>query len=158
MKTIKTLGVSILLLAALLSSCQNDVVTENCTGENAQILKTFYSDEIAVVPCSLQNIDIDDKEVNLVISNQVDFEKYFTCSEQLPEIDFEKYYILAGMYRHNQCAVFDKQQVTVCNNKIIYKVWMLEPICAAFTNVYYFAVIDRKYKDLPVEFDVKFKN
>ena len=158
MKNVKIFVVSISLLGALLICCQNEVMTENCTGENTKILNTFYSDEFAVVPCSLQNIDSEVREVNLVIKNQKDFENYITCSAQLPEIDFEKYFILAGMYKHNQCAVFDSQQVLLCNNRIVYRVGMLEQVCAAFTNVYYFAVIDRQHVNLPVVFDVKFSN
>jgi len=158
MKTLKTITVSILLLTVLATSCQNEVVTQNCVGDNVQLLQTFYSEEFATVPCSLQNIESTDKEVNLVISNQTDFEKYFTCTQLLPEIDFEKYFILAGRYKHNNCAVFDSQQVLICQNKIIYKVKLLEQDCKAITSVYYATVIEIKYNSIPVEFDIQFKN
>lgn len=146
-----------MLLSILTGSCQQEEVIQNCEGDNTQYLETFYSEEFLSIPCGLQNIESDENEVNLVITNQTDFEKYFTCAEQL-DIDFEEFFILAGMYRHRQCAVFDSQQVLFCNNKIVYRVRILEQICAAFTNVYYFAVIDRQYKNLPVVFDVKFSN
>lgn len=158
MKALKTTAVSILLLTVFVTSCQNEVVTQNCEGDNAQFLETFYSEEFTSVPCSLQNIESDVKEVNLIISSQPDFEKYFTCFEQFPEIDFEKYFILAGRYTHNNCAVFESQQISICNNKIIYKVRMLEQECHAITSVYYATVLEKKYNSLPVDFNVQFKN
>ncbi len=147
----------ILILFTLLSgSCQEEAMILNCEGENVQRIDTFYDDELENIPCSIQNINPDTKEVNLVIKTQADYEKYFTCSNELPVIDFEKYFILAGRYRHQQCAVFDRQQVLLCNNKLIYKVEMLELICASFTNVFYATVIEREYEGLSVVFDVGF--
>ncbi len=148
----------LLLLSVLSGSCQEESMIQNCEGENGQRIDTFYNEELGNLPCSLQNINPDTKEVNLIIKTKADYEKYFTCSAELPTLDFEKYFILAGRYRHHQCAVFDRQQVLLCNNKLIYKVEMLELICAAFTDVYYFTVIERKYEGLQVVFDVGFKN
>lgn len=158
MKTLNSITSSILLLILLTTGCQNESVPQDCSGDNAQSIETFYSEELASIPCGLQNIESTEKEVNLIIANQVDLEKYFTCSEQLPEIDFNKYFILAGRYTHNNCAVFDSQQVSICNNKVIYKVKMLEQVCQAITSVFYATVIEKKYSNLPVDFDVQFKN
>jgi hypothetical protein len=158
MKTLNNITSSILLLTLLTTGCQNESIPQSCDGDNAQYLETFYSEEFAGIPCELQNIESDKKEVNLVITNQVDLKKYFTCFEQLPEIDFDKYFILAGRYTHNNCAVFDSQQVSICNNKIIFKVKMLEQVCHAVTSVFYATVIEKKYSNLPVDFDVQFKN
>lgn len=146
----------LLILTALSSSCQKEDVI--CEVDNAQQIETFYNNEFENIPCSLQNINTDDKVVNLVIKTQADYEKYFICSYAPPAVDFGKYFILTGRYRHHQCAMFDSQLVLLCNNKIVYKVGMLEQICAAFTNIYYFAVIEREYENLPVVFDVKFSN
>lgn len=151
----KTMTV-LLLLAELTGSCQKEI-SPNCEGENAQQVESFYMDEFENTPCGLQHIEGNEKETQLVITSQADFEKYFTCSEQLP-IDFDKYFILAGMYKHHQCALFDSQQVSTCNNEIVYKVRMLEQICQAPTAVFYATVIEKKYSALPVEFDVQFKN
>lgn len=155
----KSKAVTILLLLSVLSgSCQEESMIQNCEGENGQRIETFYNEELENLPCSLQNINPDTREVNLIIKTQADYIKYITCSAELPAIDFEKYFILAGRYRHHNCAVFDRQQVLLCNNRLIYKVKMREQICNAFTNVYYFAVIERKYEGLQVVFDVGFKN
>ena len=159
MKPLVNTVVSLLFLTNL-GGCDKDEGIQTCQGDTAQQVQTYYNDEFRDIPCSLQNISASasDKVVNLVIKTQADYEKYFICSYQPPAVDFEKYFILAGRYRHHQCAVFDNQQVLLCNNKIVYRVAMLEQICAAFTNVYYFAVIDRQYENLPVVFDVKFSN
>jgi hypothetical protein len=144
----------IILLTAF--SCEKE--EENCDMDNAQHVETFYSDEFERIPCSLHNIDTDNKVVNLVIKTQADFEKYLSCSSQLPAIDFKKYFILVGRYRHHQCAIFDSQEVLICDNKLFYKVRMLEQDCLAFTDVFYVTVIEREYVNLPVKFDVKFMN
>ncbi|MDO9553746.1 hypothetical protein [Rhodonellum sp.] len=155
----KSKAVTILLLLTVLSgSCQEESMIQNCEGENGQRIETFYNEELREIPCSIQNINPDTREVNLVIKTQADYDKYFTCSAELPTVDFEKYFILAGRYRHHQCAEFNRQQVFICNNKLIYKVEMHELICAAFTNVFYVTVIERKYEGLQVVFDVGFKN
>lgn len=143
------------VLLWLTISCQNETALQDCSGDNAQSLQTFYSDELTSIPCALQNIESNETEVKVVIVNQVDLEKYFTCAEQLPEIDFDKFIILAGRYRHQQCAVFESQQVLLCNNKILYRVRVLEQACAAFTSVYYYSVIGKVYENLPVVFDIK---
>jgi hypothetical protein len=157
MKTTLNLFVSLLLLANI-GGCDDDAGIQNCEGDNAQQVQTYYNDEFRDIPCSLQNINTNDKVVNLVIKTQADYDKYFICSFKPPAVDFDKYFILAGRYHHHQCAVFDSQQTLICENKLYYKVRMLEQVCAAFTNVYYFAVIDRQHINLPVVFDVKFSN
>jgi hypothetical protein len=158
MKNILKALTILLTSTALSSSCQKEDVVQKCEGDNAQQIETFYNDEFENIPCSVQNINTDDKVVDLVIKTQADYKKYFTCSTQLPDVDFEKYIILAGRYRHNQCAVFDNQQVLMCDDKIFYKVRMLVQDCQAITNVYYVTVIERKYENVPVIFDIKFAN
>jgi hypothetical protein len=138
-------------------SCQKEGIRQNCDGENAQNIETFYAEEFENIICRLQNIGNDQKEVKLVITNQADFEKYISCSGQLPVIDFDKYFILSGAYIHHQCAVLIGQQVSICNNRIVYDVKLLEQDCQAVTTVYYVAVIEKKYSTLPVEFVFSFK-
>jgi len=158
MKTLKNLMGSILFLILLIFGCQTENSPQECSGEDAQYLETFYSEEFASIPCALQNIESTEKEVNLRIESQADLEKYFTCHEQLPEIDFDKYFILTGVYRHHQCALFDSQQILLCNNKITYKVSMQEQICAAAIPVFYVVAIEKKYSHFDIEFDVRFKD
>jgi hypothetical protein len=132
----------------------------NCDGDNAQPIETFFDSDFDSAICQLnaQNIDQSEKETHLIIKTQNDFERYVNCTEDVPEIDFNEYFILAGMYRHHQCTVFDRQEVLLCDNRIVYKVELLEQICAALTNVSYFVVIDRQYENLPFVFNVKILN
>jgi len=157
MKTTLNLFAGLLFLVNI-GGCNDDLGIQYCEGDNAQQVQTYYNDEFRNISCSLQNINTKDNVVNLVIKTQADYDKYFICSVQPPAVDFDKYFILAGRYRHHQCAVFDSHQVLLCKNRIVFKVRILEQICAAFTNVYYFVVIDRQHVNLPVVFDVKFSN
>lgn len=155
MKTLENIKGSILLLLLFAFGCQNESIPQDCSGDSVQPLQTFYS-EFSNTQCEFQAIDNAEKQVNLVITAQADFDKYLTCSDQLT-IDFDKYFILAGVYRHNQCAIFDNQQVFLCNNKVVYKVRMLEQDCLAVTSVFYATIIEKKYSVLSIEFDVQFK-
>lgn len=163
MKTInivKTIGQrlakSILCFTFMATGCQNDGLTENCEGDNAENVETFFSKEFADTPCGVPNFESTEKETHLLITSQAEFKKYFACPEQLPEIDFEKYLVLAGSYTHHQCAGFESQQVITCGNRIIYKVRLFERDCQAVTSVFYGTIIEKKYNSLPVSFDVKF--
>lgn len=154
MKTLKnTTGILFLILLAF--GCQNESIPQDCSGDVALFLQTYYSEEFKNTQCEFQNIDNNEKQVNLVIASQADFDKYFTCSDQLT-IDFDKYFILAGVYRHHQCAIFDNQQVFLCNDKVVYRVRMLEQDCLAVMSVFYATVIEKKYSDRSIEFDVQF--
>ena len=150
--------IAILILAGGMVNCQQEILTQNCEGDNGKYIETFYTDEYEDIPCSLQNIDAEIKEVNLIVTSQVDYERFFSCSSQLPLIDFDKYLILVGRYRNNNCAVLDSQQVLICDNRIIFRVRILEQDCHAFTNVFYVTVIEKRYNTLPVKFDVQLIN
>jgi hypothetical protein len=148
---------AILFMALNISGCKKEEI-QNCEGDNVQHIDFSYLDEFKNTPCALQNINTEGQVVNLIIKTLSDYEKYITCSSQRPVIDFEKYLILAGRYRHHQCAVLDNQQVQICNNKLIYKVTMLEHDCQAITDVFYITAIEREYENIPIVFDVKLKN
>jgi hypothetical protein len=150
------LAMTSLILMAV--SCHKEALIPNCEGDNAYHIGTFYSDEFRDTPCSLQNVSTDDKVVNHVIKTQGDYEKYIACGIQRPAVDFEKYYILAGRYRHNYGAKLYTQQVLICNNKIIYEVRLEGQDSNTFMDVFYATVIERKYVNMSIEFDVKFIN
>jgi hypothetical protein len=158
MKNLFRAYIIFLISTTLSSSCEDQSAAQNCDSSNPQQIETFLNDEFANNPCSIQNISTEEKEVNLVIKTQADYEKYFICSFGLPVVDFDKYFILAGRYQHFQCAIFDNQQVLLCNNIIIYKVSMERQVCQAITNVFYSVVIERQFENLDIEFDVKFLN
>jgi hypothetical protein len=144
-----------LLLLWNIAGCDNQPETPVCEEGDVRYLQTFFNDEFGRAACRLQGIDPNTQVVNFVIRNQVDYEKHVVCG-QPPAVDFEKYFLLAGRYRHHQCAIFGEQQVMLCNNKIVYRVRMIQHDCLSFTNVWYFAVIEKRYENLPVVFDVGF--
>jgi hypothetical protein len=146
-----------ILMALSAGSCKKEEI-QNCEGDNVQHIETHYLVEFQNTPCALQNINTESQIVNLIIKTLFDYENYITCSSQRPVIDFEKNFILAGRYRHHQCAVLDNQQVQICNNKLIYKVIMLEHDCQAITDIFYITAIEKEYENISIEFDVKFKN
>ncbi|WP_009033907.1 hypothetical protein [Indibacter alkaliphilus] len=143
-----------LLFLMSLGGCELVSRIQDCEEDSAPQVLTFFEDEFENFPWSLQNINLDDKEVNLVIKTQAEYEKYFISSKDLPDIDFGKFIILAGRYRHHQCAVFDRQQILLCDSRLFYKVRIIPQDCQAITDVFYSAVIERKYEDLPIIFNV----
>jgi hypothetical protein len=145
-----------LVLLLSIDGCDTQPETPVCEEGDVRYLQTFFNDKFGRAACRLQGIDPNTQVVNFVIRNQVDYEKHVVCGHQPPAVDFGKYFLLAGRYLHHQCALFGDQQVMLCNNTIVYRVRMTELICAAFTNVWYFAVIEKRYENLPVVFDVGF--
>jgi hypothetical protein len=150
----------VILLALLITGCQTESIPQNCEErDDHPQLPTFYTEEFRGSSCWLQkNIESDKKQVDFVITNQADYEKHILCSGAPPVVDFEKYFILAGVYRHHQCALFHSQHVSICNNKIFFRVRMLEQICQAPMAVVYITALEKKYSNLDIEFDVRFKN
>lgn len=137
-------------------SCKEEF--KDCSGDNAQSIDTYYENDFETAFCQLQNIDISKEEIHLIIKSQTDFEKHVSCTEDLPKIDFDQYFVLAGIYRHHQCAAFDQQSVLLCGNNLIYRVRLLEQDCLAAIPVLYFTVIGKEFDDNEIEFDVEFSN
>lgn len=151
-------GILLIIFIGLINvSCREDV-SQNCEGDTAQPVETFYEADFEEVNCSLQNTNPNQKEVHLIIRNQDEYETYFSCIEELPAVDFDEYFILAGVYNHYQCAVFDSQSVVICNNRLIYRIRLLEQICGALTSVPYFTVLNKKHVNTEIKFDVQFSN
>jgi hypothetical protein len=142
-----------LLVFGFAFGCEEKTV---CDGEMAFQVQTFLTEEFEA--CGLQNLDHRQKEVNLIIKTQAEFEKYVSCQPQSDPIDFNEFFLLAGRYKHQQCVRFDRQEVTICENRIFYTVNLMEQDCYSISDVFYFALIDRKFEDLEVKFNVKFKN
>ena len=144
----------------LMSMGCGEELNTNCDGDNAQPIETFFDSDFDSAICQLnaQNIDQSEKETHLIIKTQNDFERYVNCTENAPTIDFDKYFVLAGVYRHHHCALIDRQSVVLCKGKLIYRVRLLELDCPSFTSVTYFTVMSKDYDSKEVEFDVQFVN
>jgi hypothetical protein len=161
MKTLKKhLKQCLLPMVAVLvlgMGCGEDVA-QNCDGDNAQPIETFYESDFEEVNCQLQNTDANGKEVHLIIKNQDEYETYFSCIDGLPAIDFDDYIILAGVYSHHQCAIFDRQSLVICDNQLIYRVRLQEQDCFALTDIQYFTVLSKVHESNEIKFDVQFSN
>jgi len=132
-----------------------DEVSVNCDGDRAQPVEQFYEDEYDVANCQFKNLEIKAGENNFVIKNQNDYEKFVTCNDDLPNIDFDKYFILAGVYQHHQCATLVNQQILNCNGKINFNVKIEETDCLVITEVTYLVVLERKYEKIPISYNIK---
>lgn len=159
-KTNRLLPFALVVFLMLMGmGCEEEIAT-NCEGDNAQPVETFFTEDFEIATCQLnaENIDHSEKETHLIIKTQSDFEKYVSCTENAPTIDFDEYFVLAGIYRHQQCAIFDRQSVVLCEERLIYRVRLLEQDCLAITSVTYFTVISKDHDSKEVEFDVQFSN
>lgn len=108
----KTLLKCVLGLCLLIhTGCDFFAELQNCDADSAPPLETFYSDEFRDIVCGFKGVNPEEKVVNLVIKTQADYERYFNCSAPLPAVDFDKYFILAGSYRHLKCEEFYKYSV-----------------------------------------------
>jgi hypothetical protein len=104
--------------------------------------------------CTLQNIDNNAAEVNLVIRSQADQDKYLSCSSGLV-IDFSKKMLVAGRYTASHCAQIETQSVDkICTGQLIYNVDIRGDDCTAFTQVFYMVIVDRS--DKHVRFNVTY--
>lgn len=151
----KTVDVFVALAFLLTVSC-NDDESKNCREDEAIPVETFYA-AFGDLKCNFQNVEEDDKEL-FVISNQEDLDMYLDCPTE-PQIDFRQYFVIAGIYTHHQCAVLENQVILNCHAvRLIHKVLLSELACQAITPIFYAAVIERKYLDLPIERAIVFSN
>jgi hypothetical protein len=141
-----------------LSGCAKRNPDKNCSGKDMEELVTFYQGEFSDRACFVQAIDEGDPVQNRVINNTTDYIKYIQCGLAAPDIDFDKYVVLATRYKHNQCAVLSGQKVEVCNKeRIIFTVEISEQDCSAPASLFGFAVVEKKNNTLPVEFNTNLK-
>lgn len=119
--------------------------------------KTLGSD---TVYCGLQNIDykasVDELSgVELIITNESDYKKYITCSEQV-KINFDEDFVLAGISTIQPNCVYVKQQnVQLLSDTLKYKVTIGDMDCAMPDRAQYIVVVSKKYFDHPVKFIVE---
>lgn len=146
-----TISLGIMMISM---ACEEEV-SQDCLGDQAKPVEQFFEGGFDAAGCRLQNLEFSSGENNLIIKNQSDFEKYVTCNNDLPNINFDKYFILAGVYSHHQCAIFDNQSVVLCDNRLKYKVKLKEQICFKPTDVKYFTVISKSYESMKIDFDIQ---
>jgi hypothetical protein len=155
MKTKLKISLSLLFLWLAIGGCEPSFDSEKCEGENTLLVESYFSKEINEFPCGLTNLDEKAKQINLIIETKSDFEKYFSCNEGFPDIDFNKYFILAGRYTHKNCAVLINQNVVICENTLVYNVNIQAQICNGISDVYYYQIVLRDYLKYKIKFNVQ---
>ena len=114
----------------------------------------------ALENCRLQNIDynasMDELSgVELIITNQSDYEKYIIFSEQV-EINFDEDFVLAGISTWQpQCVYVKEQSLQLLSDTLRYKITIGDMDCAMPERAEYGIVISKKYVNYPVEFIVE---
>lgn len=108
----------------------------------------------------LQNIDFNASVdslsgVELIITNQNDYEKYLIFSEQV-EVNFDEDFVLAGISTvQPHCVYVKEQSLQLLSNTLQYTVTIGDMDCTMPERAKYGIVISRNYVDYPVEFIVE---
>lgn len=148
------------IIDAVFMALDEDAPPVEC-GEGGTPIATYYSEEIANGFCRLEVPLIDSaakskRGIGAIIRNQAAFNKYFTCRETLPSIDFENYFVLAGLYRHHSGASFKKQALTQCGDTIVFKMEMRKGLQAAPYSIFSMAAIEKKHYNKKILFNMEF--
>jgi len=161
LRTTKSKVIRLLLILPIIGvtliGCVEDL-DHVCRMENAQPIETFFEDEFRALNCSPEDLQGDSLSEIYVIKNQSDYIKHILCSADLPEVNFDDYFILAGIYSHHQCAIFKSQSVVICGDQLIHTVFLLEQDCLAVTPVSYMTAVSRKFENKAIRFEVEFVN
>ena len=132
----------------------------NC-GEGGTPVPVFYTEEIANGFCRLEVPLVDSaakskRGIGAVIRNKAAFDKFFTCRETRPPIDFDKYFVLAGFYRHHSGAFFKNHEILQCGDSIFFKIHMKKGLQAATYSVFSMVSIEKKYSNMAIHFEMEF--
>ncbi len=154
MKTILKLLIVCGIIVLTAFSCEKEQSNPcNETGDGTT-METFDFFDINTPYAWLQNVDENETIVNLIIQNQQNYEKYVGIrSDTLrPEIDFEKFVLLAGRAIHNTCGHVKNQNVKQKCNTYYYTVNFEGGVCGAIVKVNYFVIV--KNTNSKIEFSI----
>ncbi len=147
---------------AIISELPEENTPFECTEGDPEPVSTFYTDEIANGICrtKIHNLGLtsgSSRAIGIIIKNQEAYDKYVQCSEFANTLDFDKYFVLVGVFR-NYMTFLNSSDIFTCNNKIIFKINMVRGIGGdvghhAFSMV----VIEKKYINQEIVFDMQVK-
>ncbi|HRO69312.1 MAG TPA: hypothetical protein PK951_03000 [Chitinophagaceae bacterium] len=152
------------IIDAVIIELPNGLPPFECTGGAPESIATFYVDEIGNSVCraQIQNLGLTSnsgRATGIIINNQAAYDKYLTCAAAKPVIDFDNYFILAGLYRHSSCVSFKQHEVKLCDDKLIFRIDMLKGLCAGPNNVIFSMVAIKKiYSKREIIIDMQFTN
>ena len=135
-----------------LISCVDSPNTKNCIEGNRLEVPSLDLIDFGLEICGIKRDD-PAQNFNVVIDTQEKLEKYIHCSEY-QQIDFDKYVILGGLYVHHQCIGLSSEELFICEGKLVYQVNLFPKDCFAVTEMPYFKLVERKYIERGVYFDI----
>jgi hypothetical protein len=93
-------------------------------------------------------------DVELIITNQTDFNKYVLCDND-PVVNFDEEFVLAGMTKvQPHCIYIKEQNVSFLRDTLTYTVIIGKMICAHPEIASYMVVVPRGYLADVIEFKV----
>jgi hypothetical protein len=152
MKTKLKISLSLLFLWLAIGGCEPRFDSEKCGSENRFIVDVQNIDGFE--NCGIL-IGGSNKDRNLVIKSKNEFADQMNCNPEFAGVDFEKYFILAGSFTHKKCANIISKNTYICDGLLVFEVRIEESLCTAPTTVTYQTLIDRKYENLKIIFDIK---
>ena len=180
-KNLQNSFTAFLLLSLLMAGCQKKVTpveeeeiidaviielpdglpTFVCQNGIRDSVSTYYTDEITNGSClpQISNIDIpkgSSDAVGIIIKSRESFKRLIKCNSFYGSIDFEKYFILAGFYYKSK-AFLDSLNVFTCDNSLVFKMNMSKGVGGDIDFVFSMAVIDRKYMNKEIFFDMQLR-
>lgn len=137
-----------LVLLFLNISCQKDT---GCNEEGSIIpTETLPSSQAFI----LKNIDDSKNELSLIMRSQADYEKFVHSNSTLPEIDFSRKFLIAVRVKLTSCGQPKDQSVVLQCNQLTYYAITQAQDCHKPTDVFFFTIIDIKYKDNLIQFKI----
>ena len=151
------------IIDAVFMALDEDAPSFECTNDSQEVINTFYNDEITNSICRLnfQLIDSTAKSkrgIGMIIKNKAVFEKYFTCRESSPPIDFDNYFVLAGYYGYTSPPKLKEKKIILCGNKLVFKMDLEAGIAAQPGSIFIMIAIERKYINKEILIDMRITN
>lgn len=109
----------------------------------------------AKTPSDEYEVDDELSRFEMVITGKDEFDNWFNCREEMEEIDFEEFFVLAGISKgHHQCVEVRNLDVLVSNDALLFSVEIWEADCFVPETARYIVKVSAEYKFYPVEFNV----
>jgi hypothetical protein len=149
----KTLSHIIVLLALMAVVCCKENVVPGCQSQEIKPVTTyeFMPMNAGVL---LQNIDVTKDTINLVITNQTDYDFYIVIDPSLtrPVIDFKKQILLAGRIVDYSCGELERIDLTGTCTEYDCVIVIQDYDCLAVNKLTYFLLIDKTNAKLTYDY------
>jgi|GEM_PF-4768171 len=119
-------------------------------------------DYVTTCRINIQNIEFgnnngDLSDIELIITDEENFNNYLICEDNSDEINFLDHFILAGMTKLNPTSLYIKDQVVyILRDTLYYSVEILDGDATMPTRGEYIVLVSSEYLDYPIKFKVFF--